>query len=61
MPVSPFGAPVDVRAWELFARDSGIAVVIDAIGTLLLLRERALGQKHKGSEGKARQEGLFHC
>jgi dTDP-4-amino-4,6-dideoxygalactose transaminase len=30
MPVSPFGAPVDVRAWELFARDSGIAVVIDA-------------------------------
>lgn len=30
MPVSPFGAPVDARAWELFAAESGIAVVIDA-------------------------------
>lgn len=30
MPVSPFGAPVDARAWEAFAADSGIAVVIDA-------------------------------
>ncbi|MGR9091652.1 MAG: DegT/DnrJ/EryC1/StrS family aminotransferase [Gammaproteobacteria bacterium] len=30
MPVSPFGAPVDARAWESFAAESGIAVVIDA-------------------------------
>lgn len=30
MTVSPFGAPVDTAAWEAFAADSGIAVVIDA-------------------------------
>lgn len=28
--VSPFGAPVDVAAWDDFAEDSGIPVVIDA-------------------------------
>lgn len=30
IPVSPFGAPVDVTVWREFSRNSGIAVVIDA-------------------------------
>jgi dTDP-4-amino-4,6-dideoxygalactose transaminase len=28
--VSPFGAPIDVPAWEAFQRETGIAVVVDA-------------------------------
>ncbi len=28
--VSPFGAPVDTRAWEEFVRATGIAVIVDA-------------------------------
>lgn len=30
IPVSPFGAPLDHRQWQAFAKDSGIAVVFDA-------------------------------
>jgi len=28
--VSPFGAPIDVRAWELFEDRTGISVIVDA-------------------------------
>jgi dTDP-4-amino-4,6-dideoxygalactose transaminase len=30
MPVAPFGNPVDVTAWDAFAAETGVAVVIDA-------------------------------
>lgn len=30
--VSPFGAPIDVAAWDEFAESSGVPVVIDAAG-----------------------------
>lgn len=30
MPVAPFGAPMDVAAWDLFTADTGIPAVIDA-------------------------------
>jgi dTDP-4-amino-4,6-dideoxygalactose transaminase len=30
MPVSPFGAPIDVAAWDRFTEETGIPVVIDA-------------------------------
>lgn len=30
MPVSAFGAPIDVAAWDAFRRETGIPVVIDA-------------------------------
>ena len=30
MPVSPFGAPLDVRAWDSFTARTGIPVVLDA-------------------------------
>lgn len=29
MPVAPFGAPIDYAAWDCFAEETGIAVVID--------------------------------
>ena len=29
MPVAPFGAPIDYTAWDCFAVETGIAVVID--------------------------------
>lgn len=30
MPVSPFGRPVDIAAWDAFAERTGLAVVVDA-------------------------------
>lgn len=30
MPVSPFGAPIDSRSWEMFRDQTGVAVIIDA-------------------------------
>lgn len=30
VPVAPFGAPIDLQAWDSFATDTGIPVVIDA-------------------------------
>ena len=30
MPVAPFGASIDVSAWDVFAKETGIPVVIDA-------------------------------
>src|SRR3546814_6802515 len=30
MPVSPFGRPVDIAAWDAFGKRTGLAVVVDA-------------------------------
>jgi len=32
MPVATFGCPLDVHAWDAFAQDTGIAVLMDAAG-----------------------------
>ena len=29
MPLAPFGAPIDYAAWDCFAEETGIAVIID--------------------------------
>jgi dTDP-4-amino-4,6-dideoxygalactose transaminase len=36
--VSPFGAPIDVRAWELFEDRTGISVIIDAAAAFDTMR-----------------------
>lgn len=38
IPVSPFGAPIELEAWESFRDQSGIAVVIDAAAAFDTIR-----------------------
>jgi dTDP-4-amino-4,6-dideoxygalactose transaminase/SAM-dependent methyltransferase len=38
VPVAPFGRPVDVEAWDRFAEETGVAVVIDAAAGFDALR-----------------------
>ncbi len=38
MPVAPFGAPFDIAAWDRFAEETGIPVVVDAAAAFDTLR-----------------------
>lgn len=42
MPVSPFGQPIDCAAWEIFRKETGIAVVIDAAAMFDTIRATSI-------------------